>query len=172
MGNVEDLQSPLFRNPAANQRTVPEDHLPPVALLIAVESNVRKMIMEMLGARGIECLCAGSIMEMKSICSHRNISVCVSGLWLVDGTFRDVVSHLRRQSAQVRVVIVCGADSPPEYRDFLRALDIQSFDSVGFPFQKSDLERVLGPVAVKSGEDKALEAPRSAPISSLGEHAA
>ena len=172
MHNFEDLQGPVFHKHAGSEHIVSEDSLPPVALLVAVESSVHKTIVEMLSARGIKCICAGSIAEMKFICSRCNISICISGLWLVDGTFRDVVCHLRRQSSLVPVVMVCGADSPLEYRDFLRALDIQSFISVCSPFQKNDLERALESATGRLGANKTLETPRSARVAGLGEHAA
>lgn len=162
MDNLKDTYSLARAKQEVSPHTVAETSPAAVALLVSLEPRVHKTIAEILAIRGVGCVRAGSIAEMKSISSLRHISVCVSGLWMVDGTFRDVVSHLRNRPSPVRVVIVCGADTPPEYREFLRALDIHCFDSVCYPFQKSDLERALESANGKSGEVKTLEATQSA----------
>lgn len=170
MDNSQRLQGPFLRKRTASERTSPEDALPSVALLVAIEPGVHRKIAEMLAARGVECLFAGSIAEMKSVCAHRNISVCVSGLWMVDGTFRDAVNHLRRQASPVRVIIVCDADSPPEYRAFLRALDIDCFDPACASGQKGDWERALESAIADSQEAKSDQAGRTAHPSGLDAH--
>lgn len=172
MDNLKDTRSLARAKQEVRPDAVAETSPAAVALLVALEPRVHKMIAEILAVRGVGCLCAGSIAELKSISSLRHVSVCVSGLWMVDGTFRDVVSHLRNHPSTVRVVIVCGADTPPEYREFLRALDIQCFDSVCYPFQKTDLERALESATGKSGESKPLEATQSARPLSFDAHSA
>jgi DNA-binding NtrC family response regulator len=73
----------------------------------------------------------------------QKVSVCFCGFWLLDGTYRDVVRHLKLRRAEIPAVIVCAPSCPHDYRDYLAALNISAFDFICHPYQKSDIERIL-----------------------------
>jgi DNA-binding NtrC family response regulator len=81
--------------------------------------------------------------EVKYVLAREKVSVCFCGFWLLDGTYRDVVRHLKLQRAEIPAVIVCAPSCPHDYRDYLAALKISSFDFICHPYQRSDIERIL-----------------------------
>jgi hypothetical protein len=61
----------------------------------------------------------------------------------VDGTYRDVVRLLKRQTVEIPAIVVCEPACPNEYREYLAALNVRAFDFICHPYRKTDLERIL-----------------------------
>ena len=79
----------------------------------------------------------------KRLLAQERISACLCGLWLQDGTYREIVRHIRRGKTELPVIIVSAPSCPSEYRDYLSALNIGALDFLDYPYQKSKLERML-----------------------------
>jgi DNA-binding NtrC family response regulator len=112
-------------------------------LLATTDSEIRHTISELLQGYKINTMLATGLEEIKSAVAKNEIAACFCGFWLVDGTYRDVVRHLRIQSAEIPVVIVCEPACPHEYRDYLAALKIRAFDFLCYPYRRFDMERIL-----------------------------
>src|ERR1700728_764343 len=115
----------------------------PNILLAPVDPQIRQALVELLEGYSINTVWATGIEEVRSGLGQEDILACFCGFWLVDGTYRDVVRHLKRQRAEIPVVIVCAPECPHEYRDYLAALNIRAFDFICHPYRRADLERIL-----------------------------
>jgi two-component system, OmpR family, response regulator len=115
----------------------------PSILLATTDSEIRRIMSDLLQGYTINTLWAGGMEEIKSALAKEDVAACFCGFWLVDGTYRDVVRHLKRQRAEMPVVIVCAPECPHEYRDYLAALNIRAFDFICHPYRRTDLERIL-----------------------------
>jgi DNA-binding NtrC family response regulator len=113
-------------------------------LVATNDSDIREGMSELLQSYGMNTLLASGMEEIKSALAKRNISACFCGFWLVDGTFRDIVRHMKRQRDEIPVIVVCGPACPYEYQDYLAALNIRAFDFISHPYRRSDVERILG----------------------------
>lgn len=100
-------------------------------------------ISELLEPFSVRTVWSRGLEEVKSVLRREKVSVCFCGFWLLDGTYRDVVRHLRLQRAEIPAVIVCGPSCPHDYREYLAALNISAFDFICHPYRKSDIERIL-----------------------------
>src|SRR5271170_7756320 len=115
----------------------------PSILMATTDPEIRQIMAELLRSYTINTLWASGMEETKSALANQNIAACFCGFWLVDGTYRDVVRHLKRQYAEIPVIIVCAPKCPHEYRDYLAALNIRAFDFICQPYRRIDLERIL-----------------------------
>ena len=98
---------------------------------------------ELLRDYRFNTLWASGTEEIKSTLAKEDVAACFCGFWLVDGTYRDVVRHLKRERPEIPVIIVCAPTCPNEYRDYLAALNIRAFDFICHPYRRIDLERIL-----------------------------
>jgi DNA-binding NtrC family response regulator len=112
-------------------------------LLATADSEVGLHISDLLQNYPVDVLRASRMEEIKLAIAKGNIAACLCGFWLVDGTYRDVVRHLKSQRTEVPVIIICAPTCPQEYRDYLAALNIRAFDFICHPYRRSDLERTL-----------------------------
>jgi DNA-binding NtrC family response regulator len=115
----------------------------PSILLARVDPQIRHAIGELSGGYTINTVWATGVEEVRSALVQGDILACFCGFWLVDGTYRDVVRHLKHRRAEVPVIIVCAPECPQEYRDYLAALNIRAFDFICHPYRRIDLERIL-----------------------------
>ncbi len=136
---------PPFRPRAEAQSHMPVGQVPgrPSVLLATVDSQIRQTMGELLEGYTINTIWATGIEEVRSALGQQDIMACFCGFWLVDGTYRDVVRHLKRTCAEIPMVIVCAPECPQEYRDYLAALNIRAFDFICHPYRRIDLERIL-----------------------------
>ena len=118
----------------------------PSILIATTDPEIRSHMMELVQHYRITTLWASGMEEIKSAVAKSDVAACFCGFWLVDGTYRDVVRHLKRQDAEIPVVIVCAPACPQEYRDYLAALNIRAFDFICHPYRRTDLERILDSV--------------------------
>lgn len=136
LGNGRPLDARSF----VESRRVPGQ---PSVLLATTDSEIRRCLIELLQPYPVSIISASCMEEIKSAVAHHDIMACFCGFWLVDGTYRDVVGHLKRQRAGIPVVIVCAPTCPQEYRDYLAALNIRALDFICYPYRRADLERIL-----------------------------
>jgi DNA-binding NtrC family response regulator len=112
-------------------------------LFATVDRSASAPLYSLLETYPVNILWAKALEQVRSVLVRESVAACFCGLWLVDGTYRDVVRQLRRQPAEIPVVIVCAPECPQEYRDYLAALNIRAFDFICHPYRRMDLERIL-----------------------------
>jgi DNA-binding NtrC family response regulator len=113
------------------------------ALIATNDPEIHENMLQLLAPFSVKTVWAKSLEEVKYVLAGQKVSVCFCGFWLLDGTYRDVVRHLKLRRAEIPAVIVCAPSCPHDYRDYLAALNISAFDFICHPYQKSDIERIL-----------------------------
>jgi DNA-binding NtrC family response regulator len=137
---------------------------PQATVLVATnDSEIRDNIAGLLQLFPLKTVWAKGMEEVKSVLARESVTACLCGFWLVDGTYRDVVRHLKLQRAEVPAIIVCAPSCPHEYRDYLAALNIRAFDFICHPYRKTDVERILrSAIRAHEGSER-LTLPSDAP---------
>jgi DNA-binding NtrC family response regulator len=115
----------------------------PTILVATTDADIRSNIEQLLEGYRVNTLWATGMEEVKAALAKHDVTACFSGFWLVDGTYRDVVRHLKRERPETPVVIVCAPTCPQEYRDYLAALNIRAFDFICHPYRPMDMDRIL-----------------------------
>lgn len=115
----------------------------PTILVATTDPYIEENVGELLKAYPIRTVWVKCVEELRSALTRGNVAACLCGFWLVDGTYRDVVRYIRRQPADIPVVMMCAPACPHEYRDYLAALNIRAFDFICYPYQGSHLGRIL-----------------------------
>jgi hypothetical protein len=124
----------------------------PTVLVATVDTAITNSMRELLEMYPLRTLWAKGVDEVKSLLARENVAACFCGFWLVDGTYRDVVRHLRRQQVEIPAIVVCAPACPHEYRDYLAALNIRAFDFICYPYRKTDMERILRAAITERGQ--------------------
>ncbi len=115
----------------------------PTVMVATVDPAINNSMRELLEMYPLKTIWAKSTDEVRAGLARESVAACFCGFWLVDGTYRDVVRHLKRQPVEIPAIIVCAPACPHEYRDYLAALNIRAFDFICHPYRKTDLERIL-----------------------------
>jgi DNA-binding NtrC family response regulator len=115
----------------------------PTVLVAAIDWQVRIGLSAVLPLFTINTAWVASVAEASRVLESKDISACLCGLWLEDGTFKDLARHVRRSETKVPVIAVSAPACRNEYRDYLAAMNIGAFDFLCHPYQKSELDRVL-----------------------------
>ena len=115
----------------------------PTVLVAAIDWQVRIGLSTVLPCFTINTVWVASVAEATRVLESKDISTCLCGFWLEDGTFKDLARHMRRLETKVPVIAVSAPACRNEYRDYLAAMNIGAFDFLCHPYQKSDVNRVL-----------------------------
>jgi len=122
-----------------------ESSLAHLTILVATaEPAISASMRDLLEAYPLRTIWARGVEEVRSALSRETVDACFCGFWLIDGTYRDVVRHLKRQPVEIPAVVVCPPSCPQEYRHYLAALNLRAFDFLCHPYRRMDLERILG----------------------------
>ena len=121
------------------------EHAPdrPTVLIATIDPEIRSGLTELFQAFSLNTIWLKGVGAAKSILSKEKIAACLCGFWLQDGTYRELVRHVRRERAEIPVIIVSAPACPNEYRDYLAAMNIGALDFLCHPYRKSDLENML-----------------------------
>jgi DNA-binding NtrC family response regulator len=129
-----------------------ESSLAQLTILVATaETAINTSMRELLEAYPLRTIWARGVDEVRSALSRETVDACFCGFWLIDGTYRDVVRHLKRQPAEIPAIVVCAPSCPQEYRDYLAALNLRAFDFLCHPYRRMNLERILRATISKRG---------------------
>jgi DNA-binding NtrC family response regulator len=129
-----------------------EPSLAHLTILVATaEPAINASMRDLLEAYPLRTIWARGVDGVRSALSRETVDACFCGFWLIDGTYRDVVRHLKRQPTEVPAIVVCAPSCPQEYRDYLAALNLRAFDFLCHPYRRMDLERILRATISKRG---------------------
>lgn len=112
-------------------------------LIATIDVEIREALVELLEIASINAIWVASVEEVKTLVARERIAACLCGFWLQDGTYREVVRHLRRERMDIPAIIVSAPACPQEFRDNLAAMNLGALDFLSYPYQKSDFERIL-----------------------------
>jgi DNA-binding NtrC family response regulator len=124
----------------------------PTVLVATAEPSISASMRDLLQEYPIRTIWARGVNEVRLALAKESVLACFCGFWLIDGTYRDVVRHLKRQPIEIPAIVVCEPSCPQEYRDYLAALNLRAFDFLCHPYRKMDLERILEAAITKRGE--------------------
>ena len=131
----------------------------PLVLVIEDDSDLRRICLDMLAARGYRALGAASVGEGLRVFGERPPAAVLLDLKLPDGTGLDVLRELQRRSPVTPVVVVSGYGSVP---DAVEAMQLGASEYLEKPVAKERLydvlDRVLAPPSTPRGLSR--EAPR------------
>jgi DNA-binding NtrC family response regulator len=112
-------------------------------LIATVDPEIREALTDLLEGSNIEAIWVTSVKDVKAVIAKKKISACLCGFWLQDGTYREVIRHVRREQMDIPAIIMSAPACPQDFRDYLAALNLGSLDVLSYPFQQSDFDRVL-----------------------------
>jgi DNA-binding NtrC family response regulator len=112
-------------------------------LIATVAPEIYNDLNGLLQPFSIHTIWAKGVEAAKRILAKQKIDACLCGFWLQDGTYRELVRHIRRESMEIPLVLVSEPDGPHEYRDYLAAMNIGALDFLCHPYKKTDLEGIL-----------------------------
>jgi DNA-binding NtrC family response regulator len=146
---MERAQSDL---PKKSATSVPRTPGRPTVLIATIDPEIREALAELLEISAINAIWVSSVKDVKTLVAGKRIVACLCGFWLQDGTYREVIRHLRRERIDIPAIIVSPPACPPEYRDYLAALNLGALDFLCYPYQQSDFESMLeSAIAAHSG---------------------
>ncbi len=116
----------------------------PTILIATVAPEICNDLKEILESFSFHTIWTKGVEAAKSMLAKERIVACLCGFWLQDGTYRELVRHIRRGNIDIPVILVSEPDCPREYRDYLAAINIGALDFLSHPYRKSDLEGMLG----------------------------
>ena len=115
----------------------------PTVLIAASDPEIREALANMMLYQPLHTIWVDRVEDAKSIMVTMRIATCFCGLWLQDGTYREIVRHLRREQSDIPIVIVSGPTSPIEHEVYLSAMNIGAFDCICYPFQQTHFDAIL-----------------------------
>jgi DNA-binding NtrC family response regulator len=136
----DNLTKDLHAESAQQFESVPAE---PTVLMATIDPTISSSMRDLLAMYPLRTLWARSVAEVRAVLAKENVAACFCGFWLVDGTYRDVVSLLKHRPVEVPAILVCEPTCPNEYRDYLASLNIRAFDFICYPYRKTDVERIL-----------------------------
>jgi DNA-binding NtrC family response regulator len=115
----------------------------PTILIATVAPQVCDDLKELLQAFSFDTIWSKGVEAAKNVLARKKVSACLCGFWLQDGTYRELVRHIRRENLEIPVILVSEPNCPREYGDYLAAMNIGALDFLCHPYRKSDLEGML-----------------------------
>lgn len=115
----------------------------PTILIATIDPQIRNAVTDLLEGLSFESVWLKSVEAVKNRMAKEKMAACLCGFWLQDGTYRELVRHVRRERVDVPMVILSAPASPNEYGNFLAAMNIGTINFLSYPYQKSDLDRLL-----------------------------
>jgi len=166
---------PANENGVIPMRRDSVENLPPVldmptVLVATVDPEIKESMRRLLDLYPLNTVWAKSVDEVRVALAKENVSACFCGFWLIDGTYRDVVRHLKKHPIEIPAVVVCAPACPNEYRDYLAALNIRAFDFICHPYRKTDMERILqAAFSLRHASEQIQTSPLNAALAADGE---
>ena len=115
----------------------------PSVLIATADLEIREAMRDLLERVGVNAIWVSGVNELKALVARERIAACLCGFWLQDGTYREVIRHLRRGGINVPAIIIAPPACPQEYGEYLAAVDLGALGFLCYPYQQAELENML-----------------------------
>src|SRR5690242_390791 len=78
----------------------------PTVLIATIDPQIRESLAGLLEVASINAIWVGSVEDVKAVVARERIAACLCGFWLQDGTYREVIRHLRSARIKIPAIIV------------------------------------------------------------------
>jgi DNA-binding NtrC family response regulator len=133
-----EITSAYKSNPAPAKPSEPH-----CVLIATIDLETRAALIDLLKSANVETICVSSVKDIKALMARKKVAACFCGFWLQDGTYREVIRHLRRERLDIPAIIISAPTCPQEFGDYLAALNLGGLDVLSYPYQQADFERLL-----------------------------
>ena len=138
-------------------------------LIATIDQDIRTALADLMENAEIKAIWVSSVKDVKTLISKQQISACFCGLWLQDGTYREIIRHLRRERIDVPTIIVSAPTCPQEFRDYLAAMNLGALDVLSYPYEQSDFERMIeSAISSRSTSDRHQTMQEASPMEVQG----
>ena len=138
---------------------VPRSPGRPTVLIATIDQEIREELADLLEKATINAIWVSSVNDVKELLAREQVVACLCGFWLQDGTYREVIRHLRRAGMEIPAIIVSPPVCPQEYRDYLAAMNLGTLDFLSYPYQQSDFDRLIESAVRARSRATSQEAP-------------
>lgn len=153
IGLRERVESILKKSPLTG---ADEDARRPKILVAAMDPEIRTGFAELLQEFSFDVIWLKSVEAAKNLLSKEKIAACFCGFWLQDGTYRQLVRHIRHIRLDTRVIILSGPACPEESYDLLTAMNLGAVDFLSYPYRRADMKRLFR-FAMRAGEGSRVQ---------------
>src|SRR5580704_12436449 len=87
-------------------------------LIATIDPDIRSGLTDIFQTFSLNMIWSKGVEAAKSVLATERIAACLCGFWLQDGTYRELVRHIRRERAEIPVIIVSAPACPHEYGDY------------------------------------------------------
>jgi len=115
----------------------------PTVLIATIDPAIRSGLIELFQGLSLRTVWMQGVEAAKNALRRENIAACLCGFWLQDGTYRELIRHIKRERMDIPTIIVSPPACPQEYGEYIAATKIGALNFLGFPYRKRDLERML-----------------------------
>jgi DNA-binding NtrC family response regulator len=115
----------------------------PSVLVATIDPEIRVGLAELLEGAAIDAIWVNGVKEFKAVIARQRVVACLCGFWLQDGTYREVIRHLRRERLEIPAIIVSAPSCPLEFREYLAAMNLDTLDFLPYPYREADLTQML-----------------------------
>ena len=122
---------------------VPVPKAPSTVVIVTNDLKMRTVLAETLIGRGTEIQCVDGVRAAHELFVGAEVTACLCGFGLEDGTYKELVKLARRQSPEIPVIIVSTPSCSSEYSEYLAAMNAGAFDFLCYPYQTREVERIL-----------------------------
>ncbi len=146
------IVEPMTTTSVLTQRAIAQglkfENSGPVALIATTDSRMQQMLGKAIEDCGVTVEFAIGFTGVRDAFAEiagRNVNVaaCLCGFALADGSYRDVVKMLKRQTSEVPVIIVSTPAGSNEYDEYLSAMNAGAFDFLCYPYDRREVQRIL-----------------------------
>jgi DNA-binding NtrC family response regulator len=123
----------------------------PNILVATIDPEIHLGLTELFQSFSLNTIWLRGVESAKNMLARQKVAACFCGFWLQDGTYRELVRHIRRERMDIPVIIVSTPACPEKYPEYLSAINLGALDFLSHPYRKSDFERMLhaaiGPIS-------------------------
>jgi len=112
-------------------------------LVATIDPEIHLGLTELFQSFSLNTIWLRGVESAKNILARQKIAACFCGFWLQDGTYREIVRHIRRERMDIPVIIVSTPACPEKYPEYLSAINLGALDFLSHPYRKNDFERML-----------------------------
>jgi DNA-binding NtrC family response regulator len=109
-------------------------------LVASSDLENRTTLIHMLERLTVNVYSSSSLRQAEEVLEGRSIALAFCDDHLVDGTFQNLLSKMRRSGEKTRFIVTT---SQGEWDDFLGATRLGAFDMIRWPLQPTDVELIV-----------------------------